>query len=501
MKKYKFVITVSLLLLLTSCNDWFDVTSNSEIRRKEHYKNVQGFQQSLIGCYIGMTNNSLYGQTLSWNTLEVLAHQYESSTNSLLNNLFHHNYKTQEVAALSEQTWAGLYNVIVNANDALQSLEERKSNLNPIDYAVLKGEFLAIRAYLHFDLLRLYGYGNWASRAAELDAKLTIPYVTRLNKEITAQNTGAEVFKFILQDIDEAVTLLFENDPITKKKNNDEYSKINADKFYNYRNLHLNYYAVRALQARVYQWIGTPDAMEKALKAALEVIDFIEAGGYKDYTFNTEVNFISSNSLVPSNYSLATEALFALNVNKLEDRVNLYIVPNFQSGNVFAFQILPLRVETIYEKMNLDVRFSKLLHQNLISSSKGYVPIKLYQRELDPSNKNRISLIRIPEVYYIAAEAYLTKGQAGVESALKLVNTVREKRGLFTPLEGLNVEETKNEIRKEYLKEYLGEGVLFFQYKRWGEKKIPNLDDNKIMGDEQYVLPYPEFEIQSGRKQ
>lgn len=500
MKKYSCVI-VSLLLLMTSCNEWFDVTSSSEIRQKDHFKNVQGFQQSLNGCYIAMTDNSLYGQTLSWHALEVMAHQYESSTNSLLNDLFHHNYKSQEVTTVSDQTWARLYNVIVNANDALENLEKRKENLHPIDYAVLKGEFLAIRAYLHFDLLRLYGYGNWANRAAELDAKLTIPYVTRLNKEITPQSTGADVFKFILKDVDEAAALLFDNDPITKRKKNEDYAKIDADKFYHYRDLHLNYYAVRALQARIYQWIGTPEAMEKALKAASEVIAFVEAGGYKDYTFKTEVNFISSNALSPSNYSLATEAIFALNVNKLEDRISQYLIPDFQSGNVFAFQILPLRVEVIYEKLNLDVRFSKLLHQNLISSSKGYVPMKLYQRELDSSNKNRISLIRIPEVYYIAAEAYLAKGKSGVNEALKLINTVREKRGLFTPLADLSVEKAKDEVRKEYLKEYIGEGVLFFQYKRWGEKRIPNLDANETMGDKQYVIPYPDFEIQSGRRQ
>lgn len=477
------------------------MTSSSEIRRKDHYKNVQGFRQSLTGCYIGMTDNSLYGQTLSWHAVEIMAHQYESSTNSLLMDLFHHRYRSQEVATLLNQTWARFYNVIVNANDALENLEDRKENLHPIDYAVLKGEFLAIRAYLHFDLLRLYGYGNWANRSAELDAKLTIPYVTKLNKEITPQSAGSELFKLILTDIDEAAALLLENDPVTKRRKKEEYTQVNTDRFYQYRNLHLNYYAVRALQARVYQWIGTPQAMEKALKAASEVIDFIESGGYQDYEFNTEIKFIPSTNLIPTNYSLATEALFSLNVNKLEDRISQFIVPDFQNGNIIAFQILPARAEMIYEKLNPDVRFSKLMHQNVNSSTKGYVPIKLYQRELGSYNKNRICLIRIPEVYYIAAEAQLAKGEAGLTEALKLLNVVREKRGLFTPLSNLSIDKAKEEVRKEYIKEFISEGVLFFQYKRWGDKVIPDLAENKTMSDEQYVIPYPDFEIQSGRKQ
>ena len=37
--------------------------------------------------------------------------------------------------------------------------------LNKVYYHVIKGELLAIRAYMHFDLLRLYGYGDWKNRS------------------------------------------------------------------------------------------------------------------------------------------------------------------------------------------------------------------------------------------------------------------------------------------------------------------------------------------------
>lgn len=500
MKKYSYLILT--LLIFSSCNDWFDVTSSSEIRKKDHYKNVKGFQQTLTGCYIGMTNDGLYGKTLSWHATEMMAHQYEKTIDESLKELYHYNYKAKEAIPVFEEVWRQSYNVIVNANDALENLEERKNSLHPIDYAVLKGEFLAVRAYLHFDLLRLYGYGNWANRAAKLDAKPSIPYVTKLQKDITPQSTGAELYRFILKDLDEAAALLLENDPITKKKKKSEYDEINSDGFYFYRDLHLNYYAVRALQARVHQWIGTPEAMAKALKAASEVIDFIENGGFKDIpNYKTEINFIPSTSLKPANYSLFTETLFGLNVNKLEDRVNKYIVPDFSSDNTYAFQILPARVEKLFENENLDVRFSKLLQQSVISTTKGYVSVKLIQRNLSPGNRDRVSLIRIPEVYYIAAEAQLSKGEAGVPAALRLLSTVRKNRGLFTPLKDLDLEKAKSELMKEYRKEFISEGVMFFVYKRLGKKEIPNLSDGQVMGDAQYVVPFPDFEIQSGRKQ
>ena len=44
---------------LTSCENWLDETSHSEIRDEDHFSTEEGFRQSLIGCYINMTDESL----------------------------------------------------------------------------------------------------------------------------------------------------------------------------------------------------------------------------------------------------------------------------------------------------------------------------------------------------------------------------------------------------------------------------------------------------------
>ena len=108
-------------------------------------------------------------------------------------------------------------------------------------------------------------------------------------------------------------------------------------------------------------------------------------------------------------------------------------------------------------------------------------------------------MIRIPEIDYIAAECYVKQNNPNLPLALNCLNTVREKRGLYTPLEDLDAEQILVEIQKEYHKEFLSEGVMFYYYKRTGTKTIPNYTED--MEDAQYVLPYPEFEIQSGRVQ
>ena len=68
---------------------------------------------------------------------------------------------THKYSRTIENIWAKAYSVIANANEALTNMEGQESSLNEVYYHVIKGELLAIRAYMHFDLLRLYGYGDW----------------------------------------------------------------------------------------------------------------------------------------------------------------------------------------------------------------------------------------------------------------------------------------------------------------------------------------------------
>jgi hypothetical protein len=76
---------------------------------------------------------------------------------------------------------------------------------------------------------------------------------------------------------------------------------------------------------------------------------------------------------------------------------------------------------------------------------------------------------------------------------------VRASRSVIIPLTAVTAEEFKAELLKEYKKEFLSEGVMFFYYKRTGMEQIPQY--TKEMGDAQYVLPFPDIEIANGRVQ
>ena len=120
---------------LTSCENWLDETSNSEIREEDHFATEEGFRQSLIGCYINMTDESLYGKELSWGLVETLGRQFQpftttaSSSNYYLQN---YNYKHSTAVGRVENIWAKAYNVIANANAALAvSMLVSVKNLSP----------------------------------------------------------------------------------------------------------------------------------------------------------------------------------------------------------------------------------------------------------------------------------------------------------------------------------------------------------------------------------
>ena len=503
MKIRQHIIILGLTsLALVSCNNWFDVTSSNEIREKDHFAIDQGFAQSVAGCYIQMGKSSLYGEYTSYVLPEVAVNPYRTmGTNSTeylaLAYLQKHQWSSSHAKSIIDNIWTSSYRVIANANEALKNIDKKESSLDPINYHILKGELLAIRAFMHFNLLRYFGYGNWSNRKTELDARLTIPYVTTVEKNLTPQSTGSAVITNILRDLNGAATLMKDYDPVSSIHPNNYYSKVDEEGFYESRNFHLNYYAIRAITAQVYQWIGD---YANALILAKEVIDEIGTG--KSVSIGNTTAFTLHLMLVSevtsTTSALTREAIFAIETQNLSDKTLTLFNPNYSTNETIVMSLNESRMQELYNNSNTDYRFVKLLYHNLTSSPAGYVPQKYYSGfGIDNYFKNKINIIRLPELYFIVAESYARNGD--LNSALSLMNAFRETRGLYEPLINLTQAQVLEEIGKEYQREFLGEGMMYFYYKRIGAETVPA--KSGAMTDADYVLPYPDLEIQSGRIQ
>lgn len=483
-------ITLALLIVfsVSSCKKgWLDVTSGTEIKSDDQFKSESGFKDALMGVYIGMTDPALYARDMTWGLVDVLSRQYRTHTGSAqYTDINGYNYQTIKSAGQIDAIWNKTYTTIANINNALANIDKSKSVLNPINYSIIKGELLALRAFLHFDLIRVYGHGNYANRP-ELAGRLTIPYVSDFKKDITLQLSYTQTFDLLNKDISDALVLLKE-DPIfnNPKKPATYFETVNRDGFYNKREQRLNYYAVKALQARMLLWQGGNTNLANAAQAAEEVI--------KD----GPIKLIASSSLVTSNPSLYTEHLFNLNVTDFLSIVNRYL----NADNVADLSTLYLTTayaQTTYETSNANIGLSDFRYNTQLSAQTlGLVSRKHFQIFELSLARNSMPLIKIPEMYYIAAEHYASTNPA---KAVEYLNIVRSNRGIvqIIPADALTPV-IKTELDKEYQKEYIMEGQLFFYYKRLGKTTFPGLAATVTADDKIYVLPYPANEIEFGNR-
>src|SRR5690606_25873103 len=203
---FKYFLSGILLTGMISCKkDWLDVTASDQIKAEDQFKQASGYKDALVGVYIGMTKPTSYGKDMTWNLVDLLSQQYATLPNlALYTDVQLFKYKTTRAMPQIDALWKGQYNTIANVNGILDEMEANNNVLGKIDHDIIKGELLGLRAFLHFDLLRLYGDFNYANRP-ELPNKLTIPYVTTLSKELTPQRSYKETFALMQKDITEAL--------------------------------------------------------------------------------------------------------------------------------------------------------------------------------------------------------------------------------------------------------------------------------------------------------
>ncbi|QTE21329.1 RagB/SusD family nutrient uptake outer membrane protein [Polaribacter cellanae] len=482
MKKYlKNIIGILGCILIISCSNYLDVQPEDKYLEEDVFSSEAGIQTALNGIYSNMANNNTYGSNLTMSTLDVLGQRYNVADKIHPWHYYaKYNYEDNLVRATFDKIWTSQYTNILNINNFIKSIDTYKGVISAENERILKGEAIGLRAMLHLDLLRLYG-PIYSTNAKDL----AIPYYTEAKASLSPLLTATEVIANILNDLDIAEKLL-ENDPVRKYgkiivPQFDEESDFKGTDFYRHRNLRLNYFAVKALQARANLYAGNNQAALKAAKTVIDKatewfpwtnpLDIISAGANPDRTFSSEV-------------------LFAIQNNNLYNNQRVLFSSSLENSKILAPQNSRLNVE-VFENNQNDYRYNSTWALPAV----GDKQYKTFFKFADVENKKkdfrfRQPLIRISEMYYIAAE---TEQNSSI--ALTYLNTVRLNRGLVNLASGVDI---ADEIQKEYQKEFYGEGQLFFYYKRKNIKSIPNgsLESGTIsMGANQYVVPLPLSEL------
>ena len=269
-KKLRYMM-LCLSLFAFGCNDWLDVQPKSQVKEEDLFSSESGFRDALTGIYALMGRVETYGGNSTMGFMDMLAQTY-SKVDYDYEDALKYNYKEEHVKGIVDTMWSSNYNAIANCNYLLQNIEKKGSVMSERLRNVVEGEALALRAFLHFDLLR--GYAPSYKMGKDEPA---IPYVREVTNSPVVQSTVAEVLEYILTDLKTAQALLKPVDPIGPsfaeyndklEYGMDEY--ITDDGFWLYRKSRLNYYGVTALMARVYL---CQENLTDALACAQEVID------------------------------------------------------------------------------------------------------------------------------------------------------------------------------------------------------------------------------------
>ena len=466
------LLTLALGAVTTACSDFLDVRPSGEKVEGDLFDTPKGFEDAIYGVYGSMASGSLYGMDLLWGLTDVMA-QDLSCNSTAMNALSKYDYNNQYVRDRFAAVWSAAYKTVGYANNVIKNINEATIDLPMRD--TYMGEMLGVRALMHFEMLRLFASTNPADKG--------IPYVETWNFSVKPFLTVGQATSKIEADLLEAEKLLAPVDePLMKYPRDD--SQYSA--FMNWRETHMNVWAVRALLARLYFYTGQT---AKAATYATKVIDsnvfplvevtevknfiagvispketifgvyapkYIETAKSYLYTFSSYTSYIPYDNVTGATYEYPWQSVF-----------NEDMTSTSQDMRLSQF-----RQETTLTKL------FKLVDADGIANNSVSLRTEI----------SGVNVMRVAELYLIAAETLL---DTDPDKALEYFNAEISSRGL-TPLNAAAETLTLDRIYHEFHKELFGEGQQWYNMKRLNKSFASNAEHINISAsNEIYVVPVP----------
>lgn len=491
MKRILLYITLFATLSLASCNDWLDVKPETQTDEKDMFESVSGFKNALTACYIKLNSQNLYGLSLTITDIEFMAQHwsYQESNYRGAEDLKAFKYENDYPKTLISAIYGEMYNTIAQANIILQNMPDHKEVITNEDMrAIVEAEALTIRAFCHMEILRLFGQMPQNS-----DKQVSLAYAKTVSTVMIPHYSYNDFTNLILADLDAAEALFKDHDPLFTYSfqeldnffDTKNYNVELADEFMGFRRFRFNYYAVKAIRARLYMYMGKKT---EAYTAAKEIIDAVDKNGKK------VLELAGAGDISNSNFALPSECILALSNYEIESNTEklfksdqaekIYLTEKQFNNDLFAGQSTAVnnRVQVWDRTPDNQGAIKPLLKKYNQPSSTTNTDM-----EVLATQKQVVPLIRLSEMYLIA-----------IESA----PTLKEANALYIPyMKARNVdasplqqEQLMTEIIREYRREFFGEGQMFYTYKRLGIKNMLWKTDREV-GEQDYIVPLPSTEL------
>lgn len=493
MKKYLFLLTI-LTISLPSCNGWLDITPENTVVESKLYEKSSGFHTSLNGLYRLMAREESYGKNLTYGFVEVLSQNYRSSsTTGITKNSYNYDVcrfifdKNQNIKNVIDGIWSNAYEIIANANNLIQHTIIADTSIfrySKLEKNLIHGEALAIRALLHFDMLRIFGTSKISDTGAP-----AIPYITKFPYYGGQPNESmSSILTKIEQDLLIAIEHIqaFESASETNLMNlvsPNRYvlgqSETTADIFYNLRGYRMNSLAANALLARVYNYGGKHKEASDYADFVIGYSVLVEGSIYKILSYATGDEVVTDKKFI-------SDLIFSISDTKLYENYEDYAISN--SSEYFILD----KNKVEFGSRDADGGDYRKNLCDMTSNRGGYIPLKYVPTDAPEVTQNitkdMIPLFKLAEMHFIKAEYHASIEE--YDLANQMINNVRMGRNCrFEDFGITDMDSFKEELFKEVRKEFFSEGQTFFYYKKYDVPLRSNLPLSR------YIVPMPDSEL------
>ena len=465
-------------MTLSSCNDYFDKTGDEQhITDKKFFGDEAAFASALTDCYTLMRSRDLYGGMLTLEMME-FANQNMAPHDAISSAASQLNFADAALAARVDSMTHAAYRVVVACNKLIDEVERTKVVFTSAGKKkIITAEAYALRAAVQFDLLRLF------HPAPATDAGFRgLPYVTHTSANVPEALTTTQILQAVNDDLAHAAQLLKTADPILKERN----SIVGVGEFdRRLRTFQMNYYAVKAVQARVALWQGN---YEQAVAQADSVLAHLQntVARYRLFYWVTPGHY-------GSDFSFSREYVFGIastptGFARLSD--DMFKTKGIQTTT---------SLRDIYAD-NADIRYRAWFRQqgsgyamsNKFGSATLLTDYVYSTSATATSLPAAIPYIKLGEVMLIKAEALNEMGQT--LAARSLLEEMQSYKDISYASRATSV--TKESLREllyeEARRDLFGEGQLFYLNKRLGLTLVKAADGSiRTVTLNQYTLPLP----------
>ncbi|CAM3765268.1 RagB/SusD family nutrient uptake outer membrane protein [Mucilaginibacter galii] len=471
MNKRIYTAALSAILIAGCSKEKLNLYPYNQVATEQAFRSETDVTFDINGMYNGLRTSTSYFVNGIWNILgDVLSDNLVLNTlgrQSLKNPYYEYRYSATNTYGL----FGSGYSIIRRANAILENIEKFPNGTFKNN---AKGEALAVRALVYFDMSRVYSktYLNAS------DADFTVPYVTTTDATITPANEPVKGFyDKVIADLTQAETLINANNSISASNTVSR----------------LNKAAVAGLLSRVYLYKGDYSNCIAAANRAL----------------GTTPN-VGSLTTFGSIWTDATDAgvLFKVKNTNLD---------NLNAQGVNYYQTVSQGIKSEY---NVDYNFYQLFANNDIRktiyiqtspySAVNYNHVIKYAgRPGTPVGVVDAKVLRTAEVLLSRAEAYYRSNNvAGAVADLVLLKSNRYTGYVAATDNALSGTALLNEILLQRRLELAFEGDRFWDLKRLnlpvqrankGDKAdgtgTAPLFTTLAAGDFKFNLPYEQTEL------